>query len=142
VALVIVDLEGAVLLIVGYAIADRQGGSPTYIPLLLRHRCQAAAQRPPVGDVGIAQNDSAIRRLSRWLEMREIARIVGSLFATGALLFIVAAAILAGVVWTYQQGLPDYSRLENYEPPVMTRVHAADGSLLAEYSRERRLYLP
>ena len=24
----------------------------------------------------------------------------------------------------------------------MTRVHAADGSLLAEYSRERRLYLP
>jgi hypothetical protein len=24
----------------------------------------------------------------------------------------------------------------------MTRIHAADGSLLAEYSRERRLYLP
>ena len=24
----------------------------------------------------------------------------------------------------------------------MTGVHAADGSLLAEYSRERRLYLP
>ena len=24
----------------------------------------------------------------------------------------------------------------------MTRVHAADGSLLAEYARERRLYLP
>jgi penicillin-binding protein 1A len=32
--------------------------------------------------------------------------------------------------------------LKNYEPPVMTRVHAADGSLLAEYARERRLYLP
>jgi penicillin-binding protein 1A len=74
--------------------------------------------------------------------MREIARIIGSIFATGALLFIVAAAIFAGVVWTYQQGLPDYTQLRNYEPPVMTRVHAADGSLLAEYSRERRLYLP
>ena len=24
----------------------------------------------------------------------------------------------------------------------MTRVHAADGSLLAEYARERRLYIP
>ncbi len=24
----------------------------------------------------------------------------------------------------------------------MTRVHATDGSLLAEYARERRLYLP
>jgi penicillin-binding protein 1A len=38
--------------------------------------------------------------------------------------------------------LPDYTQLKNYEPPVMTRVHAGDGSLLAEYARERRLYLP
>ena len=50
--------------------------------------------------------------------------------------------VLAPVVWKYEQGLPDYSQLKEYEPPVMTRVHAADGSLLAEYSRERRLYLP
>ena len=26
--------------------------------------------------------------------------------------------------------------------PVTTRVHAADGSLLAEYARERRLFQP
>ena len=74
--------------------------------------------------------------------MRGIARIIGFVFATGALLFVVAAAIFAGVVWKYEQDLPDYTQLKNYEPPVMTRVHAADGSLLAEYSRERRLYLP
>ena len=74
--------------------------------------------------------------------MRGIARVIGFIFATGALLFIVAAAVLAGVIWNYEQGLPDYTQLKNYEPPVMTRVHAADGSLLAEYSRERRLYLP
>ena len=69
--------------------------------------------------------------------MRGIARIIGFIFATGALLFVVAAALLGGVLWKYEQGLPDYSVLKNYEPPVMTRVHAADGSLLAEYSRER-----
>ena len=74
--------------------------------------------------------------------MRGIARIVGFIFATGTLLFTVAAAVFAGVIWKYEQDLPDYSLLKNYEPPVMTRVHAADGSLLAEYSRERRLYLP
>ncbi len=33
-------------------------------------------------------------------------------------------------------------QLANYEPPVTTRVHAADGALWAEYARERRLYLP
>ncbi len=75
-------------------------------------------------------------------EMRGIARIIGFVFATGTLVFVVAAAIFAGVVWKYEQDLPDYTQLKNYEPPVMTRVHAADGSLLAEYSRERRLYLP
>src|ERR1700729_2771211 len=75
-------------------------------------------------------------------EMRGIARIIGFIFATGALLFVVVAAVFAGVLWKYEQELPDYSLLKNYEPPVMTRVHAADGSLLAEYSRERRLYLP
>ena len=58
------------------------------------------------------------------------------------MLFVLAAGVFAAVVWKYEQGLPDYSQLKNYEPPVMTRVHAADGSLLAEYSRERRLYLP
>jgi penicillin-binding protein 1A len=74
--------------------------------------------------------------------MRGIARIIGFIFATSALLFVVVAAVFAGVIWKYEQDLPDYTLLKNYEPPVMTRVHAADGSLLAEYSRERRLYLP
>ena len=74
--------------------------------------------------------------------MRGIARIIGFIFATGAMLFVLAAGALAAVIWKYEQDLPDYSVLRNYEPPVTTRVHAADGSLLAEYSRERRLYLP
>jgi penicillin-binding protein 1A len=74
--------------------------------------------------------------------MRAIARVLGFIFATFAIVFVVATGVLAAVVWKYEQDLPDSSQLKNYEPPVMTRVHAADGSLLAEYSRERRLYLP
>jgi penicillin-binding protein 1A len=74
--------------------------------------------------------------------MRWIARLFGFAFATGAILFVVGACAVGLVVWKYQQDLPDYTQLKNYEPPVMTRVHAADGSLLAEYARERRLYLP
>jgi penicillin-binding protein 1A len=40
------------------------------------------------------------------------------------------------------KGVPDYDVLAHYEPPVMSRVHAADGELIAEYARERRMYLP
>src|ERR1700758_3828284 len=49
---------------------------------------------------------------------------------------------MAGLLWHFSKDLPDYSQLKDYEPPVMTRVHAGDGSLLAEYAKERRLYLP
>jgi penicillin-binding protein 1A len=74
--------------------------------------------------------------------MRSIARFLGFLFATGAIIFVVIAAGAAAVIFKFEQDLPDYTQLKNYEPPVMTRVHASDGSLLAEYARERRLYLP
>src|ERR1700677_5335534 len=74
--------------------------------------------------------------------MRRIARFLGFVFATCAMVFVIAAAGVAAVVWKYEQDLPDYTQLQNYEPPVMTRIHAGDGSLLAEYFHERRLYLP
>ncbi len=74
--------------------------------------------------------------------MRRIGRFFGFLFASGAILFLIGAAVAGVVIWHYEKDLPDYTQLRNYEPPVMTRMHAADGSLLAEYSRERRLFLP
>src|ERR1700759_1505644 len=74
--------------------------------------------------------------------MRLLVRFLGFLFAAGTVLFLVAVAGVAGLIWHFSQDLPDYSQLKDYEPPVMTRVHASDGSLLAEYAKERRLYLP
>ncbi|MBE7199980.1 MAG: transglycosylase domain-containing protein, partial [Parafilimonas terrae] len=74
--------------------------------------------------------------------MRLILRFFGILFSAGAVLFCVGAVFAGYFYWKYSQDLPDHAQLANYEPPVMTRVHAADGSLLAEYARERRLYLP
>src|ERR1700741_2574631 len=74
--------------------------------------------------------------------MRLLVRFLGFLFAAGTVLFLVGVAGVAGLIWHFSQDLPDYSQLQDYEPPVMTRVHAADGELLAEYAKERRLYLP
>jgi len=74
--------------------------------------------------------------------MKLLLRFFGFLFAAGTILFVVGVAAAAGLLWHYSKDLPDYSQLQDYEPPVMTRVHAADGSLVAEYARERRLYIP
>jgi len=74
--------------------------------------------------------------------MRWLVRFVGFLFTVGTVVFLVGVAAVAGLIWHYSRDLPEYSQLQDYEPPVMTRVHAADGALLGEYSKERRLYLP
>jgi penicillin-binding protein 1A len=74
--------------------------------------------------------------------MRLLLRFMGFLFAAGTILFLVGVAAAAGMIWHYSKDLPEYSQLQDYEPPVMTRVHASDGALLGEYSKERRLYLP
>ncbi|MBI3700634.1 MAG: penicillin-binding protein 1A [Afipia sp.] len=74
--------------------------------------------------------------------MRFLLRFMGFLFAAGTIVFLVGVGVVAGAIWHYSKDLPDYSQLQDYEPPVMTRVHASDGSLLGEYSKERRLYLP
>jgi len=69
-------------------------------------------------------------------------RLFGYLFGIGTaiLLLVVGAAFL--YIGNLTKDLPDYEVLAQYEPPVTTRIHAADGSLMAEYARERRLYLP
>jgi penicillin-binding protein 1A len=74
--------------------------------------------------------------------MRLLLRFMGFLFTAGTIVFLVGVTAVAGLLWHYSKDLPDYSQLQDYEPAVMTRVHASDGSLLAEYAHERRLYIP
>jgi penicillin-binding protein 1A len=69
-------------------------------------------------------------------------RLFGYLFGIAAVFFLVVATGVAWYVSDLSKDLPNYDVLAKYEPPVMTRVHAADGQLVAEYAHERRLYLP
>ena len=55
---------------------------------------------------------------------------------------LAAAAAAAVYLTTVTKDLPDYEVLSRYAPPVMTRVHAGNGALIAEYAHERRLFLP
>jgi penicillin-binding protein 1A len=62
-----------------------------------------------------------------------------------SLILLLAMAAGGGalyVFWRFGRDLPDYRQLADYRPPVMTRVHAGDGTLIAEFARERRLFVP
>jgi len=69
-------------------------------------------------------------------------RLIGYFFGVATTLGLLVAAAVAVYVGHLAKDLPDYEVLAKYEPPVTTRFHAADGALMAEYARERRLYLP
>jgi penicillin-binding protein 1A len=69
-------------------------------------------------------------------------RFLGFVFAAGMIVFVAIAGAAGFVLWKVSKDLPDYEVLAKYEPPVMTRIHADDGSLIAEYARERRIYVP
>lgn len=69
-------------------------------------------------------------------------RLLGFVFAACMILSIAVAGAVAFVLWKVSQELPDYENLARYEPPVMTRIHADDGRLIAEYARQRRIYVP
>ena len=58
---------------------------------------------------------------------------------------VLSFSVFAGIalyLYKLSQDLPDYGSLANYQPPITTRVYANDGSLIAEYARERRLFVP
>ena len=69
-------------------------------------------------------------------------RIIGYLFGLG-LTMATLLSFFAGVyLWRLNKQLPDHDHLADYAPPIMTRVHAADGDLIAEFAQEHRLFVP
>jgi penicillin-binding protein 1A len=57
---------------------------------------------------------------------------------------LAAMGLLAGVfyVYTVTRDLPSVEALKNYSPPVTTRVYAGNGTVLGEYARESRIFVP
>lgn len=69
-------------------------------------------------------------------------KLFGYVFGIGTAVLILLATGAFLYSADLEKELPDYEVLNQYEPPVTTRIHASDGALMAEYARERRLYLP
>lgn len=74
--------------------------------------------------------------------MKKFLKFSVRLFAILLLFGLIGAAGGIGVFWHFGQGLPDYQQLADYKPPTVTRVHAGDGRLLTEFSRQRRVFVP
>lgn len=73
-------------------------------------------------------------------------RFLGYAFLTltslGLLGAITAIGVFAWAINNYGSDIPDYKSLKTYEPDVVTRVYTGDGSLMAEFAEEKRIFVP
>jgi penicillin-binding protein 1A len=74
--------------------------------------------------------------------MRAISKFFVILLTVVFVAALAGAGVGIGVFWHFGKGLPDYQQLADYEPPTVTRIHAGDGGLLAEFAREKRVFVP
>ena len=70
-----------------------------------------------------------------------------SKFFKNILITIVSLIILFGItiftiLWNFSNKIPDYKFLKNYKPPVSSKVYSGDGTLVADFSREKRIFVP
>jgi penicillin-binding protein 1A len=65
-------------------------------------------------------------------------------FAGVTVLGLIAVAGIAVAIWAAWlfHDMPDASDLADYHPPTATRAYAWDGTLIGEFSRERRIFVP
>ena len=45
-------------------------------------------------------------------------------------------------MWNFSNNIPDYKFLKNYKPPVSSKVYSGNGDLVADFSREKRIFVP
>src|SRR6187549_2422818 len=70
------------------------------------------------------------------------ARIAKYLGLTAAALGVLGMAAGVAYLVAVTSGLPSVESLKNYTPPITTRVYAGNGTVLGEYARERRIFVP
>lgn len=69
-------------------------------------------------------------------------KTISILFA-GVIFAGVLAVSFAFIVFKqFSENLPDYELLKNYNPMITTRLYASDGSLISEFSKEKRVFVP
>ena len=55
---------------------------------------------------------------------------------------LVSFIVLLGVLWSFSSNIPDYKFLKNYKPPVSSKVYSGNGQLVADFSQEKRIFIP
>ena len=71
--------------------------------------------------------------------MNKLFKNIFIIFLSFSLLFSI---LVVGILWNFSNNIPDYKFLKNYKPPVSSKMYAGDGNLVADFSKEKRIFVP
>ncbi len=60
-------------------------------------------------------------------------------FLCFSLLFLI---FILAILWNFSNNIPDYKFLKSYKPPVSSKVYSGNGELVADFSQEKRIFIP
>ncbi|MEM9725460.1 MAG: PBP1A family penicillin-binding protein [Pseudomonadota bacterium] len=69
-------------------------------------------------------------------------RWISILFQLGVYGFFAGLLMVVTVFWWHGRDLQSTAELAQYQPATLSRVYAADGDVIGEFARERRLFTP
>ena len=71
--------------------------------------------------------------------MNKILKNISLIFIGFLLIFSI---LTLGILWNFSSNIPDYKFLKNYKPPVSSKVYSGNGELVADFSKEKRIFVP
>ena len=55
---------------------------------------------------------------------------------------LLTVIVIFAILWTFSNNIPDYKFLKNYKPPVSSKMYSGNGDLVADFSKEKRIFIP
>ena len=69
-------------------------------------------------------------------------KIIKNIFIVTSGLFLLISILILVILWSFSNNIPDYKFLKNYKPPVSSKVYSGKGDLVADFSTEKRIFIP
>ena len=69
-------------------------------------------------------------------------KLFKNLFTVLASFLLLISITILGILWTFSNKIPDYKFLKNYKPPVSSKMYSGNGEVVADFSKEKRIFVP
>ncbi len=69
-------------------------------------------------------------------------KLLKNILLISSIISLIAFIGIFGILWTFSNKIPDYKFLKNYKPPVSSKMYSGNGDLVADFSKEKRIFIP